>query len=139
MSTMSVKHMLKAYEPRIAVYGASLHPQVDRQIRQMDRQTNDQTDRYLDRKDRKINQLTKVHKPRIAVDGASLHPQVEEIQIDSQIDKQIVDIQTIRLTESYEPRIAVYGASLHMQVDRQIYIQTGRLYFEIFENYGQRF
>ena len=27
MSTMSVKHMLKAYEPRIAVYGASLHPQ----------------------------------------------------------------------------------------------------------------
>ena len=27
MSTMSVKHMLKAYEPRIAVYGASLHTQ----------------------------------------------------------------------------------------------------------------
>jgi hypothetical protein len=28
MATMSVKHMLKAYEPRIAVYGASLHKQV---------------------------------------------------------------------------------------------------------------
>jgi len=27
MATMSVKHMLKAYEPRIAVYGASLHQQ----------------------------------------------------------------------------------------------------------------
>ena len=28
MATMSVKHMLKAYEARIAVYGASLHQQV---------------------------------------------------------------------------------------------------------------
>jgi len=27
MASMSIKHMLKAYEPRIAVYGASLHQQ----------------------------------------------------------------------------------------------------------------
>ena len=28
MVTMSIRHILKAYEPRIAVYGASLHQQV---------------------------------------------------------------------------------------------------------------
>ena len=30
MATMSIRHILKAYEPRIAVYGASLHQQVSK-------------------------------------------------------------------------------------------------------------
>ena len=30
MAAMAVKHILKAYEPRIAVYGASLHKQVSK-------------------------------------------------------------------------------------------------------------
>ena len=32
MAAMAVKHILKAYEPRIAVYGASLHRQVSQEI-----------------------------------------------------------------------------------------------------------